>query len=127
MLARLFVGVALVALVAWPERHVPATKWHAHYDSNGTAEVGVGPWRMGWGMYFTADDPADLAEDPTSRVYGLVGCRAAVREKLLVLCPEEPPDYVEMLVERIVHHGRYRYRDAGLRVLIDIIRDVIDG
>ena len=143
MLVRFLVGVVLVALVAWPERHRVARFWPQPrvrtFDLNGVAvddatiarlrDLTAADRRMRdewrecirasptWtGAYVVTEPLAVVSARPGSRIYEIA------RPPL--------PDFGSGRDVFIIGQApvpEFAFRDAGLHVLLNIIRDVIDG
>ena len=98
---RLFVGVVLLALVAWPERHV----------------------FIGKSFYSERSIPTEYPLGPLARSQSWAARLRSVRRPWI-----EPPRDRLILIPGSREDVIYTYaRDCEPRLLLDIVRDVIDG
>jgi len=127
-LVRLFVGVVLVALVAWPERHVPVIDVPTAYEPERLEATALRAATRDPSVRLVRGDVTLLAQNTASRIYSrpllgsAVPTQAAAVEPTRVLKHRVLNQWVAILDDE----HRWMYRDASLHVLLDIIRDVID-
>ena len=122
---RLFVGVVLVALVAWPERHVRAFVTDFRHGGSGVDARLMALFEMAarqQGRRIVNVDSIDEFDGAAYRLYEIE------------LSPDERASFRRVwhrrLFPEVVDVGprtKTMYRDAGLHVLVDIVKDAWDG
>ena len=124
-LARLFVGVVLMALVAWPERY-ERVQIFAFIRPRAAADgsVVIIPFAAYAARQAVPEFSWRTGDD--LRAFGFLhDCGDECDQSVEFTLTDEPPT-----VRGDVCHDAgesWYYRDAGLHVLLDIIRDAIDG
>jgi len=113
-LVRVAVGVVLVALVAWPERHEPV--WQSPiFIVDDECGFFIG------GEFRSARSMRDLASDPAQRIFYDPSYLEARRER------ERRAREVGRISCYEYLTPEWTYRDAGLHVVVDIVNELIDG
>jgi len=148
-LVRLLVGVVLVALVAWPERHVPAV-WRVAPSlvapANSIAGMGTTDTNMRRQVRELEEQPAQARAEnhviaaefyewhmlegdarstvnyPTQRLFVAAFAADAVHERWLAKSIQHNPIRAPNAPPRPI----WMYHDASFHVLLDVIRAVID-